>query len=746
MKSSSNANIAFFVPRLAIALVLAFTGILLAVASFGASSNGTAMTASDSAATPQWSIVSSPDNPAWPDNILRAITCASSTECWAVGESRDFAAESSGPLRSEALIERWDGKSWSIVPSAKLDGDFAFLYGVSCASVADCWAVGQWGKALQGLNTLIEHWDGKSWSLVPSPNANSVNVDSIDGPPIDFLFSVTCTSASNCWAVGGYWYTYIDLGDAIAGITTGIFLSLIEHWDGSSWTIASSPNANQKNLLLDVTCTSASDCYAAGYSEANNAVGLLSTIIISRDIKEPLVQHWDGSTWNLVPSVPHLEPIGGGKVGAWYRGIACVSATECWAAGDFMNTYATTSLTGYFTLTDLWNGQTWSTVSSPNPAQRINYLNAVACASASECWVVGDYNPEDPAADNDPSFLAWPTLTERWDGTAWKIVPSPNVSTASIHELFGVACAGASDCWTVGYYGIYRGNGQGNYHHTLIEHYGVPQTVTPPPVTPAPPQLLNISTRLQVQGGDNALIGGFIVTGTTPKKVIVRAIGPSLPVGGALADPVLELHAPDGSVVTNDNWKINDQTQQSQEAEVSATGVPPSNDLESAIVATLAPGAYTAVVKGKNGATGIGLVEAFDLDQAAASKLANISTRGFVDTGDNAMIGGFIVSSNLPTSNVVVRAIGPSLTAAGVSNALANPTLELHDQNGAVFASNDDWQQDARATEIQSDHLAPGDPRESATLQTLAPGNYTAIVRGVNNTTGVGLVEVYNVQ
>jgi uncharacterized repeat protein (TIGR03803 family) len=252
----------------------------------------------------------------------------------------------------------------------------------------------------------------------------------------------------------------------------------------------------------------------------------------------------------------------------------------------------------------------------------------------------------------------------------------------------------------------------------------------------------NISTRLPTGTGDNVLIGGFIVTGNNPKKVMVRGIGPSLPLTGALADPTLELHQGDTTVATNDDWKINDQTHQSQEADIRATTIPPTNDLESAIVATLNPGNYTAILAGKNGNTGIGVVEAYDLDQAADSRLANISTRGFIDTGDNALIGGFICG---PNTTVVVRAIGPSLTQFGIKNALADPMLELRDGNGVLVRSNNDWQ-DTQQTEIQNAGLAPSDSHESALIQALTSGNYTAIVRGAGNTTGVAVIEAYNLQ
>ena len=266
-------------------------------------------------------------------------------------------------------------------------------------------------------------------------------------------------------------------------------------------------------------------------------------------------------------------------------------------------------------------------------------------------------------------------------------------------------------------------------------------TILPPA---APTTLLNISTRLRVLAGDNALIGGFIITGAAPKRVIVRAIGPSLTdsgISGALADPVLELHGPGGFItITNDNW------QDTQQSEIEATGIPPNNNLESAIVATLPPGAYTAIVRGQGDGTGVGLVETYDLDSAASSQLANISTRGFVDTGENVMIGGLIAGpASADGGPMLVRAIGPSLSGFGVPNALQDPTLELRDRNGNLIASNDDWR-DTQQAAILATGIPPSHDKESAILSNVAPGNYTAIVRGMNNGTGIGLVEVYNLQ
>jgi len=268
---------------------------------------------------------------------------------------------------------------------------------------------------------------------------------------------------------------------------------------------------------------------------------------------------------------------------------------------------------------------------------------------------------------------------------------------------------------------------------------------TPTP-TPLPAQALNISTRLRVETGNNVMIGGFIVTGNAPKNVAVRGIGPSLSAFGisdALADPILELRAANGALLfQNDNW----QDDPAQAAELTALGLAPQHPSESALVATLQPGAsYTAILAGKNGGTGLGLVEIYDINQAADSQLANISTRGFVQTGGNVMIGGFILGGNQNTG-VVVRGIGPSLAQFGLSPLLADPTLELHDGNGVLLISNDDWQDDAvQAAQLSAHGLALQDPKESGIFASLSPGTFTAILVGKNGGTGIGLVEIYNV-
>ena len=269
---------------------------------------------------------------------------------------------------------------------------------------------------------------------------------------------------------------------------------------------------------------------------------------------------------------------------------------------------------------------------------------------------------------------------------------------------------------------------------------GLTPSPSPTP-TPSPAQLLNISTRLNVQTEDNVSIGGFIITGNASKKIIVRGIGPSLTgVNPVLADPVLELHGPDGSLITsNDNWK------DTQQSEIENSTLAPTNNLEAAIVATLAPANYTAILRGKNGTMGIGVVEMYDLDLNSGSKLANISTRGFVQTDGNVMIAGFIFGNGNASEKVAVRAIGPSLT--GIPNILADPTLELHNGSGTLLASDDNWKDDAtQAAQLTAAGMAPSNEFEAAIITILPPGQYTAIVAGKNGGMGVAVAEVYHLR
>ena len=272
-----------------------------------------------------------------------------------------------------------------------------------------------------------------------------------------------------------------------------------------------------------------------------------------------------------------------------------------------------------------------------------------------------------------------------------------------------------------------------------------PSATPSPSPTPDNAKTLNISTRADVGTAERVLIAGTIITGEAPKKVIIRAVGPSLAkaqVANALADTVLELYGSNGSLITsNDNWK------DTQQAQIQQSGVPPEDDRESAIVITLQPGSYTAVVRGKDNTTGIALVEVYDLDSAAASILANISTRAHVQLDQNVLIGGFILSAGNASSDVILRAIGPSLAEQGISDALQDPTLELRNSDGDLVEANDDWKENpADAATVTAAGVPPRNDKESAIAASLPPGNYTVIVAGKAREIGVGLVEIYNLR
>jgi hypothetical protein len=273
-------------------------------------------------------------------------------------------------------------------------------------------------------------------------------------------------------------------------------------------------------------------------------------------------------------------------------------------------------------------------------------------------------------------------------------------------------------------------------------HYPTPHGPTPSP-TPGPAarqHLLNVATRTFVQNGENVLIGGFIIGGSEPKKVIVRALGPSLGkagIVGAMANPTLRLYNSKGRVIgENDDWT-------SQRATVLATNIPPKDDREAAIPMTLKPGNYTAIIESKTGAPGVALFELYDLD-AASSHLMNISTRARVGTGENVVIGGFIIGGDQPTK-ILIRGIGPSLAKSKITNPLPDPMLELRGANGSLIVANDNWRS-TQQREIIASKIPPSDNKESAIVATLKPGPYTAIVRGNGHTTGVALVEVYKLK
>jgi hypothetical protein len=281
--------------------------------------------------------------------------------------------------------------------------------------------------------------------------------------------------------------------------------------------------------------------------------------------------------------------------------------------------------------------------------------------------------------------------------------------------------------------------------YSPLDGYGfinVQAAVAAPVGLPTSVRLVNISGRVDIEGGDNVGIAGFIISGSGSRRLMIRGLGPSLPpeLPNRLADPFLHLHTSDGGlIVANDNWR------NSQETEIEQTGFAPSSNNESAIAITLAAGRYTAILEGVNGSTGTGLIEVYDLDVPNGAEVANLSVRALVGTGDNVLIDGVIIGPGDP-GRMMFRALGPSLAPDFGAGALQDPFLELHDSNGALIASNDDWQLASNAIDIALSGLAPSNVKEPAILTELPAGLYTLIVTGVNQGTGTALNEIYKLE
>jgi len=360
---------------------------------------------------PRWSIVKSPNNGSPGTNQFFATTCASASDCWAVGYSDVVGADG-----YSTLIEQWNGSGWAIVSSPNNSGN-NILYGVTCNSTSDCWAVGTYFDDDLFQRTLIEHWNGNAWNIVSSPNRG------LSSPPIDVLVGVACISASECWAAGSN------------DDQNGVGQTLIERWDGTSWTIVDSPNRSGSNSFQAVTCALPSqpeECWAVGET------------VTGKGQAQTLVEEWDGAAWSLVssPNIGGYDDL---------LGVTCTSQGDCWAVGSY------SGVTNDQTLIEYWNGILWTIVSSPNTStMQNNYLNALACASASDCSAVGYHA-------NGNGFFQ--TLTEQWDGNFWTIFSSPNPSGAQDSELYGVTCASAAQCWAAGYYA------SGGPPQTLVERW-----------------------------------------------------------------------------------------------------------------------------------------------------------------------------------------------------------------------------------------------------------------------------------
>ena len=380
-------------------------------------------------------------------------------------------------------------------------------------------------------------------------------------------------------------------------------------------------------------------------------------------------------------------------------------------------------------------GATWQ----PNIRLTSETTDASLAPLTGGYYMLGDYLGIAPTTGPDvPAVPIWvDTRTGNPDPFITRVGIAPDVDFTSF-QASRLSLAQINDPQLGGPAGDADADGEDN----LSEFLSATEPNDPASVVHTSRQL-NISTRETVGTGDDVLIGGLIVSGPTAKQVILRAIGPSLAafdLTGVLQDPTLELRDSTGALIfSNDNWR------DTQEAAIEATGIPPNDNRESAIVVTLDPGAYTAILKGKNDTTGTALVEAYDLDATPEAQFANISTRGLVGTDDAVLIGGLIISSEASAqANIVVRALGPSLGTI-VAGALQDPTLELHDSNGGLVALNDNWR-DTQEGIITSTGLEPSDDREAAIFAALPAGAYTAVVHGKDETTGVGLVEAYNIR
>ena len=373
------------------------------------------------AASPSWKVVPSP-SPASLFPFLNDVSCATATNCFAVGQAEDNA----GNIEN-TLVEQWNGKVWAIVPSPNPTVlPFSVLAGVSCSSTTSCFAVGSHTDGRHDVDTLVEHWNGKVWAIVPSPNAT--------GLTFSLLLKVWCASATSCVAVG-----FNDNASRTASTT------LVEQWNGKVWSIVASPNptARPDSLLYSVSCSSATNCFAVGWSQS---------LLDPDTVKYTLIEHWNGKAWAIVAS-PNRSTAPNNNL----YGVACVSTTNCFAIGASLSLDETADST----LVEHWNGKGWSIVASPNaPALPNSTLDDMSCVSATSCVAVG--------YDSDATNTKGETLVEHWNGKTWSIQPSPNATALPDSYFEAVTCASATSCVAVGY----DSDAAGTTGKTLVERFG----------------------------------------------------------------------------------------------------------------------------------------------------------------------------------------------------------------------------------------------------------------------------------
>jgi len=616
---------------------------------------------------------------------------------------------------------------------------------------ADTWTPVRTTNTPDGRSGHTAVWTGSEMIVWGGANTGGLYDPALDtwAPTSTVNAPVARTNHTAVWTgtkmiVWGGWYSD---GTVIHILNTG------GRYDpaANNWTPTSLTNAPDRRRYHSSVWTGSEMIVWGGNSDIP---GNGSALVNTGGRYNPNTDSWVATSTTNAPSARNFHTAvwtgsemivwGGGYYAAGNTGGKYNPATDGWTATNTIGAPPLAEPSGIWTGQEMivWGGyngsvhvntgarynpsaDTWTATSLINaPEARIGHA---AIWTGEEMIVWGGYNFEQNRFFNNggryrPSADSW---------TATTTVNAPNRASSPTAVWTGSRMI----VWG-GFFSFEQPPG---YAHSFALSTGGQYCVNPGP--PPPIRLANISTRAFVQTGDNVMIGGLIVTGNGPKKVILRAIGPSLSNSGitdALQDPVLELRDATGALlVSSDNW-VDAPNKQA----IIDSGLAPSQNLESAILTSLDPGSYTAVIHGVNDGTGTAVVEAYDLDQTASSKFGNISTRSFAQTGNNVMIGGLIVTGS-GSEGVVVRAIGPSLTQSGVTNALADPLLELHDGNGALLASNDNWMDAPNKQAIIDGGLAPRHYLESAILTNLNPGSYTAIVHGVNNGIGVALVEVF---
>jgi hypothetical protein len=389
-----------------------------------------------------WNIVTSPATGG--NDVLLGSTCANAFECWAVGVSIENINGGSNQ-EDNAIIDLWNGSSWAPVASPSVSGgNGTGLFSVSCVTSSDCWAVGAVPNPQGGSNgPLAENWNGSSWRIVSMPDE--------PGSTGAILHGVTCPSADDCWAVGS---TTDDSGNPVK--------TVMEHWNGTSWALVTVPSTGQTyDQLNAVTCATASECFAVGSAGPNQQDPNFLPVTPAAVGDQAVIDMWNGSSWSIVPSYQPPSP-----EGSYLGGVTCVDADQCWASGS---TTTSTDGTPLNALMEEWNGSSWTPVGVPNqPGADGSFLSDVSCISASQCWAAGSYGPYGSSGNGGFSPNSY---IESWNGTAWSIEPSPDVTALSL--LIDITCLKGDSCWAVGTT-VTNVNGNGPELRTLIEQMTMP--------------------------------------------------------------------------------------------------------------------------------------------------------------------------------------------------------------------------------------------------------------------------------